>query len=332
MPGSDQGRRRSINFNDLNFERPVPKSLVHKRRETNVLVTDVRQFGPDTFLCGGVVPRGHTFLDEEGREPTRDILFYTEMGRQASIAVSHRFFSVPMDHCFIMGGSAIELLGQCRGEENEVAADRIAIEIRIRQKQLRKGTLTTAQAEYALFSERSQVIRGTGSWNLQARSLFERVRRSALANLPAGEELMTFPRVEPAALGRRDAGNVVISYPERLRGEHFSARLQVDLKHPFFFDHPLDHVPGILVFEGCSQLAMLSIARATRSRVKDLVLDACEIRFDQFAELSLETELEAHIEGLSTEKDQRGTATVVVKVAQSGTSRGHALLHASFYS
>ncbi len=332
MPGSDQERRTDINFKELNFERPVPKSLVHKRLETNVLVTDVRQFGRDTFLCGGVVPRGHTFLDEEGREPTRDILFYTEMGRQASVAVSHRFFGVPMDYCFIMGGSAIELLGQYRGQEDEVGAGKIAIEIRVREKQLRKGTLTTAQAEYALFSERSQVIRGTGSWNLQPRPLFERVRRSALVNLPAGEEPVRFPTVEPVALGRRDASNVVISYPEKLRGQRFSARLQVDLEHPFFFDHPLDHVPGILMFEGCSQLAMLSIARATRSRAKDLVLDACEIRFDQFAELSLETELEAHIEGLSSEENQRGTATVAVRVAQSGTSRGHALLHASFYS
>ena len=331
MPDSDQKRRPSTSSIDLNFEHPVPKALVHKRLENNVLVTDVRQLGQDTFLCGGIVPKGHNFLDEEGREPTRDILFYTELGRQASIAVSHRFFDVPMDYCFIMGGSAIELLPQCQGQENEFGFNRIAMQIRVREKQLRKGTLTTAQAEYAFFNERSQVIRGTGSWNLQPRPLFERVRRSALANLPPGDGQVALTAAEPTALGRRDTNNVVISYPEELLERRYSARLQVDLEHPFFFDHPLDHVPGLLVFEGCSQLAMISIALATRSRVRDLVLDGCEIRFDRFVELSLETELEACIEVLSAEKDQRWTAAVRVGVTQSGASRGHALLHASFY-
>ncbi len=330
--GFAQRQRGGFNFHDLSFEHTVPKALVHKRLENDVLVTDVRESGQDTFLCGGVVPTAHSFFNERGREPTRDILFYTEMGRQASIAVSHRFFNVPMEHCFIMGGSNIELLAERQRQEKDLGVDRIAIEIRVLEKQLRKGTLTTAHAEYALFSERCQVIRGTGSWSPQPKSLFERVRRSTLANLSTVGEPVELRTVEPEALGRGDASNVVISCPEEVEGRRFSAYLQVNLEHPFFFDHPFDHIPAILGFEGCAQLAMLSITRATGFPVEDLLLDGCEIRFDHFVELSLQTQLEAHIELLQWTKRGCGTATVVVAVNQSGFSLGRALLHATLYS
>lgn len=35
-----------------------------------------------------------------------------------------------------------------------------------------------------------------------------------------------------------------------------SAQLTVDRQHPFFFDHPHDHIPGLLLLEGGHQLAL----------------------------------------------------------------------------
>jgi len=49
--------------------------------------------------------------------------------------------------------------------------------------------------------------------------------------------------------------NVLISEPialDRARGL-YRARIIADLSHPFFFDHPLGHLPGILLLEAVRQ-------------------------------------------------------------------------------
>lgn len=55
---------------------------------------------------------------------------------------------------------------------------------------------------------------------------------------------------------RMNQRNVVLNYGAGAsRGE---ARMIVDQTHPFFFDHPLDHVPGLLLLEGAVQAAQNS--------------------------------------------------------------------------
>ena len=59
---------------------------------------------------------------------------------------------------------------------------------------------------------------------------------------------------ETAAIGGR-AGDVLCQC--QLRALERRAQLRVDESDPYFFDHPLDHVPGILMAEGIVQLACL---------------------------------------------------------------------------
>ncbi|WP_260963067.1 beta-ketoacyl synthase N-terminal-like domain-containing protein [Pseudomonas citri] len=61
----------------------------------------------------------------------------------------------------------------------------------------------------------------------------------------------------PAPWQRR-AENTVISQPRR-NGQSLHAQLVVNEAHPYFFDHPLDHVPGILLLEGVLQLIELAM-------------------------------------------------------------------------
>ena len=60
---------------------------------------------------------------------------------------------------------------------------------------------------------------------------------------------------------RRD--NIVIAVPA-FNGDRttFTTSLLIDATHPYFFDHPCDHVPGMLLLEGCVQLAQAALARS----------------------------------------------------------------------
>lgn len=54
---------------------------------------------------------------------------------------------------------------------------------------------------------------------------------------------------------RRSPAHTVIANMQQEAGGKLSAQLVIDESHPYFFDHPLDHVPGILMLEGLLQLA-----------------------------------------------------------------------------
>ncbi len=87
-----------------------------------------------------------------------------------------------------------------------------------------------------------------------------------------------------------------------------TAMLIVDQDHPFFFDHPLDHVPGLLLLEGASQLGHAICNSHT-------YIHRLTATFDRFALLNAPVELTATI-GV----DDHGTL-VEVEISQDGIHR-----------
>lgn len=69
--------------------------------------------------------------------------------------------------------------------------------------------------------------------------------------------------------------------------DRFLAPLVIDIHHPFFFEHPLDHVPGLMLIEGTRQVGT-AISHLFYDVSFDLifVLNWLEVRFSHFAELT----------------------------------------------
>jgi hypothetical protein len=69
--------------------------------------------------------------------------------------------------------------------------------------------------------------------------------------------------------------------------DRFLAPLVIDSRHPFFFEHPLDHVPGLMLIESTRQ-----VGTAISHRFYDVsfdlsfILNWLEVRFTNFAELT----------------------------------------------
>jgi len=80
----------------------------------------------------------------------------------------------------------------------------------------------------------------------------------------------------PLLESRRAARHVVIERPS-VNGREVSARLLVDESNPYFFDHPLDHVPGFLMLEGMLQL----VERITSAAA---FIRRLELQFKRFCE------------------------------------------------
>lgn len=67
-----------------------------------------------------------------------------------------------------------------------------------------------------------------------------------------------------------------------------TAGLQIDTRHPFFFDHPLDHVPGMLLVAGLLDLIRAEIPAGSRL--------ALALEFPSMCELDQPTQLTATLD------------------------------------
>ncbi|MBF0300164.1 MAG: hypothetical protein HQK51_15690 [Oligoflexia bacterium] len=72
-----------------------------------------------------------------------------------------------------------------------------------------------------------------------------------------------------------------------------NSRLIVDDTHPYFFDHPLDHLPGILLLEGAIQTLQhyLFVTDINNKQGAGLYLSFIDIKFQKYAEKHLTTEI-----------------------------------------
>ncbi|MGI5428177.1 AfsA-related hotdog domain-containing protein [Streptomyces sp. CA-179760] len=84
---------------DLRFVRTAPRHLVDRSAVAEVLITDWRQLGPDTFRLGAQWPRGHHFYAPIAGA-WYDPLLTAESLRQASVLVGQTYYGVPADHHF----------------------------------------------------------------------------------------------------------------------------------------------------------------------------------------------------------------------------------------
>jgi hypothetical protein len=102
------------------------------------------------------------------------------------------------------------------------------------------------------------------------------------------------PRARPASVGRRDPANVMISPVTRTGEDGHEALVATDGGHPVFFDHPQDHLPGMLLLEAARQLAVARAGLVSERPASAFRLVSCAASFAGFAELQPEVRLVAN--------------------------------------
>jgi 3-hydroxymyristoyl/3-hydroxydecanoyl-(acyl carrier protein) dehydratase len=273
----------------LRSEQTLLRSLVHKRTPENVLLTGISTRGNDRFVCTGRLPSDHRFFNDAGRTPRKDILFYTELGRQASLAVSHAFLDVSTEDVFIFEGSDATVAEAAWSRAGQPGADCVVMDITIQEITRRRNqAVNRVVAQHRMSIAGEVVFHGTGAWTVQPAALFQRLRRT----VPRGSS----PAASIDTAWRQPASNVVVTVPTA--GDDrtsFTSSLIVDYTHPYFFDHPCDHIPGMLLLEGCAQLALAAFAETTSVPRGRTAICSYAVNFAQFVECGLPTTLTAQV-------------------------------------
>src|SRR5262245_22834184 len=201
----------------LNGGQIVDRTLVHKHAIDNVLLTGISKCSDDRFICTGRVPVDHRFFNDAGRTPRTDILFYTELGRQASLAISHAYLNVSTEDVFVFERSQAAVAAAAWHAAAHSPLEPIIVEVRIQELTRRKNNAVNhVVADHFMWIAGEEVFHGTGAWSIQPAALFQRLRRSASARSASpAAELGSADVAAGANRLRSDAGaNVVITLPE----------------------------------------------------------------------------------------------------------------------
>ncbi len=67
----------------------------------------------------------------------------------------------------------------------------------------------------------------------------------------------THDTVDRELVHKHQTHNVLVARAEQVGPDHFGCELRFPSDHPFFFEHPVDHVPGLALIEAGRQMGLL---------------------------------------------------------------------------
>jgi hypothetical protein len=223
----------------------VAREYVHRAALSEVFLTGWRKEGTDRFTVTAQWPRSHSFYTSE--HGLYDPLLLSETVRQCGLLLTHVGYDMPFGH-------------QISWSRLQYAINPQALRIETRPADIELH-VTCSDIKYHGTVPRTMVMHleaiRAGSLLAMASIRFSNHSPAVYRRLRMGrnvEEIFAaVPEpIEPvsrAAVGRLRRQDIVLSPTE----ESGRWQLRVDTGHPVLFDHPVDHVPGMLLLEAVRQ-------------------------------------------------------------------------------
>jgi hypothetical protein len=305
----------------LRFDATVPRRLVHRAAVAETFLTDAAQIDDDRYLVAAQLPRAHAlYNDGPGRH--HDLLLLAEVVRQAGTLVSHRFYDVPEGFVFPLRQARIELADLDAAVTSDVASEMVA-DVRISDQERQSGVLSSMSLTAEMLVDGRSVGSAGGAMHFMSPSSYGTLRRTR----PLPDESPAAAakrRVEPQRVGRFDVRNVVVGDVRRTATAECDCAIVADARHPAFFDHPQDHVPGMLLLEAYRQLALVAVADACAWPSDSLLVVACDATFSRYAELDVEARCSARVGEPVLPRHGDACVPVSLKVSQQGATLSEA--------
>jgi hypothetical protein len=281
----------------------VPREYVHRAAVSEVFLTGWEADAtpavecPDAFTVRAQWPRSHALFAREGGY--QDPMLLIESVRQVGSLLAHAEFGVPFGHQFLMGDIS------CTAVPELLAAGVVPTEVELRtvcRDVVRRGrSLSGMCYDVTVLRDGRALATAGASFRCMSPDVFRRLRgeRPTAVHRPAP------PALDPVAVGHSSARHVVLAEPAPGTANRWE--LRVDTAHPTYFDHPVDHVPGMVLLEAARQAAHASTG------MPDALLLGLKGEFTRYAEFDAPCWIEAHPE--------RDTATGDVRVQVRGTQQ-----------
>ncbi|MFD5103292.1 ScbA/BarX family gamma-butyrolactone biosynthesis protein [Streptomyces albidochromogenes] len=282
------------------FLQTVPRTLVHRAAVSEVLVTGIQRIDADHFRVGAQWPRSHSYYGPVANR-WHDPMLLAESIRQALLLISHQAYDVPIGYQFLSHTVAHDMTAE--GALLTGRPAHVLLDVRCSDIKRRGRTVSAYSAQ--IESRRDGRVIGSGAVTMacMAPAVYSRVRGDKAQSSPQ----RALPEaVTPELVGRRRTSDVVIC----ATGVERVWTLRTDQNHPVLFDHPVDHVPGMVLMEAARQAALAVLQEPEGLAV------ACDATFDQYVEFDSACLVTANTEPA----EMAGPRTVSVRFDQGGAT------------
>ncbi|WP_374202206.1 ScbA/BarX family gamma-butyrolactone biosynthesis protein [Arthrobacter sp. AK01] len=281
----------TADWRDPQFRSTVSRELVHRRSVSEVFPTAITKASETEFTVCAQWPRWHVFYAPPNS--SFDSALVVETLRQLTVLIAHTYLRVPLGSPFLMPQIGVVMEANCSRDASRPVEVTAKVQV-TNQRTSRHGVATFGTAAVFVV-DGQEIARGDATARIVDPAIYSRLRNAHVPSSTAG-------LVQPASAG--DVGhlsdwNVVVGRPTEQR----RWPLRVDTTNPILFDHPLDHIPGVLLIE--------AVRQALRLEFEDPGLDfaAFESQFLAVAELGAE-----HDVVLESLTDDHGTLLAVAGV------------------
>ncbi|MGI8668130.1 MAG: ScbA/BarX family gamma-butyrolactone biosynthesis protein [Jatrophihabitans sp.] len=264
----------------LSWSKTIDRTLVHRDAIAEVLLTDVARVSDTEFAVAAQWPRSHRVYrpDSQGRH---DPMLILETVRQTGLAVSHLGFDIGFDQHSVMRDVGFELDPDAEPRALVTATD-VTVRVTCQNVVRRAGALRSMTVVLRFIADDIEFAVGTGTISWLSASTYAALRARAATRGSTGVNSWNSGRFKVQASARRAAPDALLA-PTRTPGR--SRQLVVPLNHPVYFDHPLDHAPGMLLIDAAWQAAAALHGEAAR-------LVGCMMGCPAFTELGVATKIQ----------------------------------------
>jgi 2-oxo-3-(phosphooxy)propyl 3-oxoalkanoate synthase len=307
----------------LNRSALVAREFVHRLAPSQVLLTDVRATGPNEYRAAAQWPRAHPTFDRSG-DGRHDPLMVAETLRQLGIYLPLRFYGVAADSRLLIeelrfsldpdaeprarhAGTKItrtvqaERLGPAAHgpKHGHDGTDSAHDTDAARGETDGGGRLRNLGLRIRLSAEGREFARADGVARMLSAAAYRAVRSRAQGeSTPEDAAPPRLTAVDPDRVGAACPQDVLVA----VDGRGAVRIAPADPYHPFFHDHPTDHITGMILIGAVQQTAAL---QANEPRLR---LRSCTLRALRFTEPGPTPTVEIGPAG-RFEIRQRGTVT-----------------------
>ncbi|WP_393080612.1 ScbA/BarX family gamma-butyrolactone biosynthesis protein [Streptomyces sp. LN704] len=286
----------------------VPREYVHRAAVSEVLLTGweaaAGPTGPpgpagpdrsDVFAVSAQWPRSHSFFTQSGGY--QDPMLLIESVRQIGSLLAHAEFGVPFGHQFLMWDMSFSTVPEL------LVADAVPTEVELRtvcRDIVRRGrVLGGMRYDVTVLRDGKALATGGAAFSCTSPAVHRRLR----AGRPTTTDRVVPPGIDPAAVGHSGDHHVLLAEPEpepepgagAAPGTGDRWELRVDTAHPTFFDHPVDHIPGMVLLEAARQAALVATG------MPDALLLGLKSNFARYAEFDAPCWIEPRVEPHGTD-------------------------------
>ncbi|AWW37020.1 A-factor biosynthesis protein [Streptomyces sp. AS58] len=230
----------------------VPRQFVHRAAVAETFLTDWKRNGEDRFSVSAQWPRAHGLhvsSDRSAYEP----LLVVETVRQAGTLIAHTEYDVPLGFHFVLQQFEVDTFPE-HLTLGPVPAEPV-VELDFAEVRHRGGRTAGARYTAEVHVEGAHVASARVAFTCVGDSVYRRLRGGRTPDTVSARSVP--PGLPADTVGRALPADVVLAPTER----DDRWQLRIDTGHAVFFDHPLDHAPGMLLLEAARQAAWAGAAK-----------------------------------------------------------------------